>query len=94
MKRVNFQASLPVSIIKEGKRFVAYSPALDLSTSGKSHAEARRRFAEASQIFFEEIMKAGTFEKALTELGWKKRGSHLRPPLVVSQEAHIVKVPA
>ncbi len=94
MKRVNFQASLPVSILKEGKRFIAYSPALDISTSGKSHAEARRRFTEAVQIFFEEIMRVGTLEKSLTELGWKKSGSHLRPPLVVSQEAHIVKMPA
>ena len=94
MKRANFQTSLPVSILKEGKRFIAYSPALDISTSGRSHVEARRRFAEASQIFFEEIMKAGTLEKALIELGWKKNKSRLQPPLVVSQEAYTIKVPA
>ena len=45
MKKI-LSVKLPVSIIKEGKKFIAYSPALDLSTSGKTYNEARRRFAE------------------------------------------------
>ncbi|MEK7636828.1 MAG: hypothetical protein AAB402_00355 [Patescibacteria group bacterium] len=45
---------LPVSILREGKRFIAYTPALDLSTSGKTFDQAKQRFAEAAELFFEE----------------------------------------
>jgi predicted RNase H-like HicB family nuclease len=45
-----------VAILREGKRFVAYTPALDLSTSGKTQAEAKARFQEAAELFFEELL--------------------------------------
>lgn len=47
--------SLPVAILRESNRFIAYTPALDLSTSGKSFAEAKARFQEAAELFFEEL---------------------------------------
>lgn len=52
MKYLNVK--MPVSIFRQGKRFVAYSPLLDLSTSGKTLTEVRRRFAELVDIFSEE----------------------------------------
>ena len=48
-----FNVQVPVTILKEDKVFVAYSPVLDLSTSGKTFTQVRRRFSEAVQIFFE-----------------------------------------
>lgn len=63
--------NLPVFIIKEGKNYIAYTPALDLSTSGKDYEEVRKRFHEIVNIFFEEIVKKGTMEEALKELGWR-----------------------
>ncbi len=48
---------IPVSIIKEGERFVAYSPVLDLSISGKSYDEIKKRFTEIIDIFLGEIKK-------------------------------------
>ena len=72
MKQVNFQAVLPVSILREGDRFIAYSPALDISTSGKTHKEVSNRFSELASIFLEEIIKKGTLEEVLRESGWKK----------------------
>jgi hypothetical protein len=68
MLRVN----LPVSILREGKSFIAYTPALDLSTSGRTHEEVRRRFREIVEIFFEEITRRGTLEQVLYDLGWQK----------------------
>ena len=47
------QIKLSVSVLKQGKRYIVYSPALDLSTSGKSDAEAKKRFSEAAMIFME-----------------------------------------
>jgi len=52
--------NLPVFILKEGRRFIAYSPALDLSTSGKTYSEVKKRFAEIVDIFFEELDKKGS----------------------------------
>ena len=83
---------LPVSILKEGKRFVVYSPALDLSTSGKTYREAKKRFAEIVDIFFEEISKKGNIEIVLEDLGWKKVQAQWRPPVVISQESELFKV--
>ena len=63
---------------------MAYSPALDLSTSAKTYKKAQSRFAEAVEIFFEELAKMGTTDKVLSNLGWQKIKSSWRPPVVVS----------
>lgn len=84
---------LPVSFLKEGKKFIAYSPALNLSTSGKTFEQAQNNFAEAVELFFEEIIEAGTLEEVLLELGWVKENKNLVPPLVVAQKMESFKVP-
>ena len=38
--KLNLQ--LPVSVFKEGKHFIAYTPVLDLSTSGKNYEEVKK----------------------------------------------------
>jgi hypothetical protein len=92
MKKIMY-AKLPVSIIKEGKKFIAYSPAIDLSTSGRTYSEVKKRFAEIVDIFFDEISKRGTLEESLHELGWKKSQSQWLPPVVISQESALFKMP-
>ena len=57
MIKLNLQ--LPVSVFKEGKHFIAYTPVLDLSTSGKNYEEVKKRFKESVSIFFEELVKKG-----------------------------------
>ena len=76
---------LMVSILKHGVRYIAYSPALDLSTSGRSHKEAKRRFTEAAFLLMEELDKAGTVHDVLTELGWTREQKQWAPPQVISQ---------
>ncbi|HRZ30620.1 MAG TPA: hypothetical protein P5274_03090 [Candidatus Paceibacterota bacterium] len=85
--------NLPVLVIKQNKRFVAYTPALDLSTSGKSEKEAKQRFEEVASIFFEEIIEAGTIKEVLSELGWKKTQKKWFPPQVVSSRSVGLRVP-
>lgn len=94
MKKASIQANLPVSILREGKRYVAYTPALDLSTSGKSLKEVKERFSEAVDIFFEEVIKNDTLDEVLHNLGWEKVRAQWVPPTIVSQESQIVRVPA
>jgi len=93
MKKVMLEISLPVSILREGKRFVAYTPALDLSTSANSFEKVRERFNEIVNILFEELIKKGTLEDVLRDLGWKKVQRKWTPPVVVSQESQTVRVP-
>lgn len=86
-------AKLPVSIFKEGKLFVAYTPALDLSTSGKTYEEVKKRFDEAVAIFFEYTTKSGTLGGVLTDLGWHKIKNQWAPPAIVSQSIEEVRIP-
>ncbi len=63
---------LPINIFKEGNIFVAHCPVLDISSCGDNLEEAHDMLKEALIIFFEELLKKGTFEKAMQELGWIK----------------------
>lgn len=84
---------IPVSVFKEGRYFIAYTPALDLSTSATTYEKVQKRFGEAVNIFFEEIIKKGTLDEVLTNLGWKKVKKQWIPPVLVSQKTEKIKVP-
>jgi hypothetical protein len=90
-KRFSFQ--LPILITKQGKRFVAYTPALDISTSGKSEKDVKAKFAELANLFLEQITEAGTADDVLFELGWKKIQKKWAPPKVVSSNSVSFNVP-
>ena len=92
MKNLKLKFTLPVSILKENDSFIAYTPALDLSTCGDTFEEAKKRFSEAVNIFFEEVVRKGTLEDVLSDLGWKKVQSHWNPPVVISQESQNITV--
>jgi hypothetical protein len=93
MKRVAFRANLPVIFLKEKKQFIAYTPALDLSTSGSSLKEAEQHFAEAANLFLEECYRAGTLDMILGGLGWEKKERSWVPPAIIAQNACSVSVP-
>jgi len=84
---------LTVNYSKQGKRYVAYAPALDIATSGRTEKEVQKRFNEIVSIFFEELHEAGTTEDVLSELGWKKIKKQWQPPAVETR-SYNVKVPA
>jgi hypothetical protein len=63
MDNIDIKFNLPVSIIKEGSQYIAYTPALDLSTCGKTAKVAKFRFEEAVGIFFDELIKKESLEK-------------------------------
>ena len=88
--RVHADIQLPVTFLKEGTQFIAYSPALDLSTCGKTLEEARRRFGEAVLLFTQELQIQGTLNEVLTSLGWQKKNASFIPPTVIGQENYTV----
>lgn len=90
------KGSIPVIFFKEGKTFVAYTPALDLSTCGSTYEEAQRRFGKALEIFFEECIKHGTLDEALQAYSWQRVGKpspHWIPPLVVAHVEYPLQIP-
>ena len=93
MKRMNTEIELPVSVFKEGAYFVAYAPALDLSTSAKTYEGAKKRFGEIVPIFLEETMRKGTLSEYLESLGWKKAQKKWFPPAIVSQGLEKIRMP-
>jgi len=93
MAKIFFDTQLQVSFLKEGRRYIAYAPALDLSTSGKTLEEARKRFGEAAMLFFDELTRRGTLGEVLGELGWQKINRSWKPPMVVSQQSETIKIP-
>jgi predicted RNase H-like HicB family nuclease len=89
----NLNYTLPVSIFKEGDSFVAYTPALDLSTMGETFDKVQENFKEAVEIFFEEVMERGTLDEVLTGYGWTKVGTQFEPPVQISSEPIKVSIP-
>ena len=86
--------SLPVTIFREGDAFVAYTPALDLSSVGKTEKDAKRMFAEAVEAFFEELANMGTTASVLKDLGWTHVNGKFEPPHVVEQSLMNVMIPS
>jgi len=93
MDKLIKQLNLPVSFIRESDQFVAYTPALDLSTSGATLEDAKKNFTEAVELFFEETVAMGTLEDVLLDLGWEKQEHTFIPPIVISQGMESVSVP-
>jgi predicted RNase H-like HicB family nuclease len=94
MEKHPVQTKLSVTFLREGKRFIAYSPALDLSTSGKSFEEVKKRFEEIVEIFFEEVAKKGTLEEVLQNLGWERQDKRWTPPAIIAHESQMIRLPA
>jgi predicted RNase H-like HicB family nuclease len=76
--------SFDVHIFKEGDAFVAYVPALDLSSCGATDDEARRNIRDAVRGFLESSTDMGTLEDILQEAGYKREGGRWRAPEFVS----------
>ncbi|MCL4353591.1 type II toxin-antitoxin system HicB family antitoxin [Patescibacteria group bacterium] len=94
MKNLRVQFTLPVSILKEGDAFVAYTPVLDLSTSGNTFEQAQKNFVEAVNLFFEELMEMGTADEVLKDLGWQKQDNNvLIPPVVIANQTESFSIP-
>ncbi len=93
MKKIGMEFNLPVSIFREGKNFIAYTPVLDLSTSADNYDRVKKRFEEIVGIFFEETIKNGDINSVLKNLGWRRIKKSWSPPTVISQELKNIKVP-
>ena len=76
----SIRVGLDVLFLKEGDYVVAYAPALEVSSYGKTEQSARKAFAEALALFFEETERKGTLERVLLRHGWTLTKHRYDPP--------------
>ena len=91
---------LAVMCRKEGDAFVAYLPALDLSTHGETFEDAMAASKTAAKAFIEQLIQMGTLDEVMTELGWERvdpadsEFPYIPPFMSMSTETVSVRCPA
>ncbi len=89
------EIKVSVILLEEHGQFVAYCPALELSSYGETEKEAVVAFDDAVEVFFDETQRKGTLEKSLLRLGWilqqKPRPSYIPPRISASLHNKLLK---
>lgn len=65
--------NVQVVLFQEDEIWVAYCPALELSSYGDDEVDAKKAFNGAMKIFISETQRKGTLEKYLLKKGWQLR---------------------
>jgi predicted RNase H-like HicB family nuclease len=76
--------SFDTHIFKEGDTYVAYVPALDVSSCGATSEDARRNIRDAVRGFLAATADMGTLDEILKEAGYEPEGEGWRAPELVS----------
>ena len=88
MEPTTVEVLLPLLMWKEEGQFVAFTPALDLSSCGDSEKQALSNFREAVELFVETALERNVLKEILESLGWRFEANQWIPasqPLQGSQ---------
>ena len=66
------EIALSVEVWKAASTYIAYSSELDISSCGKTAAQAKYRLREAVSLFIEEAARMGTLGDILEESGFER----------------------
>jgi predicted RNase H-like HicB family nuclease len=93
--RNSIHVSVQVVLFQEDGIWVAYCPALELSSYGDDENDAKGAFEEAMQIFLSETNRKGTLERCLLKLGWqlqqKPRPMYNQPNLSLQENRRLLR---
>ena len=64
-------APVEVTFRPEGEYWLAFCPALDVATQGKTYEEAQYNLKDALMLFFESCIRRGTLTRVLQEAGYE-----------------------
>lgn len=67
-------------VFKDEDSYIAYCPALDITTSGTDFNDAVAQFYENFQLYIECCLEDGTLIEDLLDHGWKLQGAQLIQP--------------
>ncbi len=93
--RISLQINVQVALFQEDGIWVAYCPALEVSSYGDEKEEAKQGFEEAMQIFLIETERKGTLEKCLLKLGWqlqqKPKPLYNQPTISIEENSRLAR---
>lgn len=82
------------TIERQDDWYVAHCPPLDITTQGRTVAEAKDNLKEACSLFMVSCFERGTFEQAMRELGWSvANGTTPKLPTRIPQGAFQFPIP-
>lgn len=84
--------SYTVHTFKEGSKYVAYVPELDLSSCGSTNEEAGKNIREAVQGFLQASADLGTLDTVLEDAGYIREGDGWRAPEFVSLDRAVANI--
>ena len=84
--------SYTVHTFKEGDKYVAYVPELDLSSCGSTSEEAGKNIRVAVQGFLQTSADMGTLDSVLEEAGYIREGDAWRAPEFVSIDRAVANI--
>jgi predicted RNase H-like HicB family nuclease len=70
---VSLSVRLNCYLRRDGRKWVAVCPALDVASQGATEAEAQAALKEAIDLWFESCLERETLEAALREVGFRVR---------------------
>src|SRR5437660_7198507 len=74
---------------KEDGWYIAHCPPLDITTQGRTEAEAKKNLIEASELFVVSCFERAPLSRLLRELGW-----HVVPSGAVAHREESLALPA
>jgi len=68
---IHLEVQLKGVVRREGKRWIAGCPSLNVYSQGRTREDARRCIKEAVELWFESCLERGTLGAALQEVGFR-----------------------
>ena len=86
---IQLDVTLKGVVRREGKRWMAGCPSLNVYSQGQTRDQAQRCLEEAVELWFESCLERGTLETALQEVGF--RPAPWGMPLMGQEDSVIVR---
>lgn len=91
---LKFELKVPVEVYKGSTASIARCPIFDVSSQGKTPAEAKKNLVDALTLFVTTCFEMGTLDEVMKECGFKPRKATAgKPCLKKDQELLSVPLP-
>ena len=89
---LNFELKVPVEVYKGSTAFIARCPIFDVSSQGKTPAEAKKNLVDALTLFVTTCSEMGTLDEVMKECGFKPRKS-TSGKVYLKKDQELISVP-
>lgn len=89
---LKFELKVPVEVYKGSTAFIARCPIFDVSSQGKTPAEAKKNLIEALTLFVTTCFETGTLDEVMKACGFKPRKA-VTGKLCLKKDQELLSVP-